>query len=163
MGCEEDRDAALAQAIDQLMDVPGSRRVQAGGRLIEEQDLRVTEQRAGQGNPLAKALGQGAARVIGAPGQPDRLEGLPLQIALGRGKVKVGGGTLPKSVMSSVTIEIVPRNWSLADFAARLRTFNLPVIGYIANERFKLDLRTIFAQQDDLVVDAIRATCAKTP
>ena len=92
----------------------------------------------------------------------DRLEGLPLQIAIGRGKVKVGGGTLPKSVMSSVTIEIVPRNCSLADFAARLRTFNPPVIGYIANERFKLDLRTIFAQQDDLVVDAIRATCAKT-
>jgi len=92
----------------------------------------------------------------------DRLEGLPLQIAIGRGKVKVGGGTLPKSVMSSVTIDIVPRNCSLADFAARLRTFNPPVIGYIANERFKLDLRTIFAQQDDLVVDAIRATCAKT-
>jgi len=92
----------------------------------------------------------------------DRLEGLPLQIAIGRGKVKVGGGTLPKSVMSSVTIDIVPRNCSLADFAARLRTFNPPVIGYIANERFKLDLRTIFPQQDDAVVEAIRATCAKT-
>ena len=92
----------------------------------------------------------------------DRLEGLPLQIAIGRGKVKVGGGTLPKSVMSSVTIDIVPRNCSLADFAARLRTFNPPVIGYIANERFKLDLRTIFRQQDDAVVEAIRATCAKT-
>ena len=92
----------------------------------------------------------------------DRFVGLPLQIAIGRGKVKVGGGTLPKSVMSSVTIDIVPRNCSLADFAARLRSFNPPVIGYIANERFKLDLRTIFAQQDDLVVDAIRATCAKT-
>src|SRR5204862_4787135 len=89
----------------------------------------------------------------------DRLEGLPLQIAISRGKVKVGGGTLPKSVMSSVTIDIVPGNCSLADFAARLRTFNPPVIGYIANERFKLDLRTIFAQQDDLVVDAVRATC----
>ena len=92
----------------------------------------------------------------------DRFVGLPLQIAIGRGKVKVGGGTLPKSVMSSVTIDIVPRNCSLADFAARLRTFNPPVIGCIANERFKLDLRTIFAHQDDLVVDAIRATCAKT-
>ena len=92
-----------------------------------------------------------------------RLENVSAQIRIGQGVVKVGGGTLPKSVMSSVTIDIVPRNCSLADFAARLRTFNLPVIGYIANERFKLDLRTIFAQQDDLVVDAIRATCAKTP
>ena len=90
-----------------------------------------------------------------------RLEGLPLGIAIGRGMVKVGGGTLPKSTMSSVTIDIVPGNCSLVDFAARLRAPNPPVIGYIANARFKLDLRTIFPQQDDAVVDAIRNACAK--
>jgi L-seryl-tRNA(Ser) seleniumtransferase len=91
-----------------------------------------------------------------------RLEGLPLRIAIGRGMVKVGGGTLPKSTMSSVTIDIVPGNCSLVDFAARLRASNPPIIGYIANVRFKLDLRTIFPQQDDAVVDAIRAACTKT-
>jgi L-seryl-tRNA(Ser) seleniumtransferase len=89
-----------------------------------------------------------------------RLEGLPLQIAIGRSAVKVGGGTLPKSVMASVTIDIVPENCSLADFAVRLRDYSPPVIGYIANERFKLDLRTIFPQQDDAVVDAIQTACA---
>ncbi len=89
-----------------------------------------------------------------------RLEGLPLGIAIGRGMVKVGGGTLPKSTMCSVTIDIVPRNCSLVDLAARFRASNPPVIGYIANARFKLDLRTIFPQQDDAVVDAIRAACA---
>jgi seryl-tRNA(Sec) selenium transferase len=88
------------------------------------------------------------------------LEGLPLQIAIGRSAVKVGGGTLPKSVMASVTIDIVPENCSLADFAVRLHGHSPPVIGYIANERFKLDLRTIFPQQDDAVVDEIRAACA---
>ena len=88
-----------------------------------------------------------------------RLEGLPLGIAIGRGMVKVGGGTLPKSTMCSVTIDIVPRNCSLVDLAARFRASNPPVIGYIANARFKLDLRTIFPQQDDAVVDAIRAAC----
>ena len=36
-----------------------------------------------------------------------------------------------------------------------------PVIGYIANDRFKLDLRTIFPHQDAAIVDAIRAACAK--
>jgi L-seryl-tRNA(Ser) seleniumtransferase len=89
-----------------------------------------------------------------------RLRNLPLQIAIGRGRAKVGGGTLPKSVMSSITIEIVPRHCSLGDFGARLRKASPPLIGYIANERFKLDLRTIFPHQDDLVVDAIRAACA---
>jgi len=91
-----------------------------------------------------------------------RLENVSAKVAIGRGTVKVGGGTLPKSTVSSVTIDIVPRNCSLADLAARLRNSRPPVIGHIANECFKLDLRTIFPHQDDLVVDAIRAACAKT-
>jgi L-seryl-tRNA(Ser) seleniumtransferase len=89
------------------------------------------------------------------------LSDLPLQIAIGRSTSKVGGGTLPKTTMSSVTIEIVPRHCSPSDLAARLRSTAPPVIGYIANDRFKLDLRTILPHQDDTVVDAIRAACAK--
>jgi len=91
-----------------------------------------------------------------------RLRGLPLQITIGRGAVKAGGGTLPRSMISSITIDIVPENCSVRDFATSLRTSVPPVVGYIANERFKLDLRTIFPHQDDAVVDAIRAACAAT-
>ena len=90
-----------------------------------------------------------------------RLEGLPGRIAIGRGRAKVGGGTLPRSTMWSFTIDIIPENCSLADFATRLRASNPPVIGYIADDQFKLDLRTIFPQQDDLVVDAICVACTK--
>ena len=91
-----------------------------------------------------------------------RLRGLPLQITIGRGAVKAGGGTLPRSMISSITIDIVPENCSVRDFATSLRTSVPPVVGYIANERFKLDLRTIFPHQDDAVVDAIRSACAGT-
>jgi len=87
------------------------------------------------------------------------LKRLPLKIAIGCGKAKAGGGTLPKSNLSSVTIDIIPKNPSLADFAATLRASNPPVIGYIADGRFKLDLRTIFPQQDDLIIQAISAAC----
>src|SRR5947208_3715932 len=90
-----------------------------------------------------------------------RLQELPLKIAIGCGKAKVGGGTLSKSNLSSVTIDITPKNPSLADFAATLRASSPPVIGYIANGRFKLDLRTILPRQDALVVEAIRAAYAK--
>ena len=34
------------------------------------------------------------------------------------------------------------------------------MIGYIADGRFKLDLRTIFPHQDNLVVEAVRVACA---
>jgi L-seryl-tRNA(Ser) seleniumtransferase len=89
------------------------------------------------------------------------LQELPLKIAVGCGRAKAGGGALPKSDLSSVTIDIIPKNSSLADFAAALRASNPPVIGYIADGRFKLDLRTIFPQQDSLVVEAIRTGCSE--
>jgi len=91
-----------------------------------------------------------------------RLQGLPLQISVGRGKAKVGGGTLPRSIMSSITIDIVPRNSSLSDLARKLRASDPPIVGYIADDRFKLDLRTVFPEQDDLLVDAIRAACTQS-
>ena len=68
VGGEEDRDAALAEVVDQVVDVAGGGGVQAGGRLVEEQHLRVAEQRPGQGDPLAQALGQGAACIVGPVG-----------------------------------------------------------------------------------------------
>jgi L-seryl-tRNA(Ser) seleniumtransferase len=89
-----------------------------------------------------------------------QLQGLPLRAAVGRGLAKAGGGALPKSNMPSVTIDLVPENSSLADFAATLRAGNPPVIGYIANRRLKLDLRTIFSHQDHIVIQAIRAAVA---
>ena len=89
------------------------------------------------------------------------LADLPLKIAIGRGRAKTGGGTLPKSNVPSVTIEFVPRDSSPVEFAASLRASNPPVIGYIADDRFKLDLRTIFPHQDELVVEAIRAASSR--
>jgi L-seryl-tRNA(Ser) seleniumtransferase len=89
------------------------------------------------------------------------LADLPLKIAIGRGKAKTGGGTLPKSNVPSVTIDFIPTDRSLADFGANLRASTPPVIGYIADNRFKLDLRTIFPAQDESVINAARAACTK--
>jgi len=44
-----------------------------------------------------------------------------LQVAVASSVAKVGGGTLPRSKMPSVTIEIVPGNCSPLEFASRLR------------------------------------------
>ena len=90
-----------------------------------------------------------------------RLADLPMKIAIGRSKAKTGGGTLPKSNVPSVTIDFLPTVWSLIEFAASLRASNPPVIGYIADDRFKLDLRTIFPEQDESVINAARAACTK--
>jgi L-seryl-tRNA(Ser) seleniumtransferase len=88
-----------------------------------------------------------------------RLQGLPVKITIGSGTSKIGGGALPKSIVPSITIDFLPEELSLQDFARALRRSAPPVIGYIGDGRFKLDLRTIFSHQDDLVVDAIRTAC----
>jgi L-seryl-tRNA(Ser) seleniumtransferase len=89
------------------------------------------------------------------------LADLPMKITIARGRARIGGGTLPKSNVPSVTIDFLPSHSSLAEFAASLRASNPPVIGYIADNKFKLDLRTIFPQQDASVISAARAACTK--
>ena len=88
-----------------------------------------------------------------------RLQGLPARITIGIGTGKVGGGTLPRSIIPSITIDVLPERCSVEVFARMLRSSAPPVIGYVNDGRFKLDLRTIFSHQDDLVVDAIRTAC----
>jgi L-seryl-tRNA(Ser) seleniumtransferase len=92
-----------------------------------------------------------------------RLRGLPMQITVGRGNASVGGGSLARSVLPSVTLDILPEHSSVNEFATNMRRSSPPVIGYIANGSFKLDLRTIFPSQDDSVVDAIRVASAAAP
>jgi len=69
--------------------------------------------------------------------------------------------TMRDGAAALIRFSLAAKNSSLADFAATLRASNPPVIGYIADSRFKLDLRTIFPRQDDVVIRAISAACAK--
>jgi L-seryl-tRNA(Ser) seleniumtransferase len=90
-----------------------------------------------------------------------QLNGLPAKVTVGKGHSQIGGGTMPRSAVPSVTLEIIPQQTSVVEFATRLRLpkTGLPVIGYVSHGRFKLDLRTIFASQDVHVVEAIRNAC----
>src|SRR5881398_2999827 len=73
---------------------------------------------------------------------------LPLHTAISEGKAQIGGGSLPRAVIPSVTLDLRPNKISVEDFAARLRCASPPIVGYIAGGKFKLDLRTIFPRQD---------------
>jgi L-seryl-tRNA(Ser) seleniumtransferase len=88
------------------------------------------------------------------------LDGLPLAARVGPGRAQVGGGTLPRSVMPSLTIDLAHRTLKPQEMAARLREQTIPLIGYITRGTLKLDLRTIFPRQDRDVVSAIRAASA---
>jgi L-seryl-tRNA(Ser) seleniumtransferase len=83
-----------------------------------------------------------------------QLQDVPLQIKTGSGTSQVGGGSLPKSAIPSVTLDVLnpPK-----DLGERLRRAAIPVIGYLSAGTFKLDLRTIFPRQDEQLIAAIRA------
>ena len=86
------------------------------------------------------------------------LAGLPLDAGVGDSEARVGGGTLPRAKLPSLTIDLRPTGeWTLALLAARLRAGAPPVIGYVSGDRFRLDLRTVFASQDPTLTGAIRA------
>ncbi len=85
------------------------------------------------------------------------LQGLPLTAAVGKGDAQVGGGTLPRSVIPSVTLDLSHPILKPQEMAARLREHSTPIIGYVARGKLKLDLRTIFPSQDIEVIQAIRA------
>jgi L-seryl-tRNA(Ser) seleniumtransferase len=87
------------------------------------------------------------------------LAGLPVQASVGAGRAQVGGGTLPRSVIASVTVDLVHRTLKPQELAARLRDHGARVIGYISGGKFKLDLRTVFPRQDVELLGAIREVC----
>jgi L-seryl-tRNA(Ser) seleniumtransferase len=80
-----------------------------------------------------------------------------LAVGIGSGKSQVGGGTLPRSALDSITLDVTHSRMAPQELAARLRGHAPPLIGYLARGKFKLDLRTIFPSQDEEVILALRS------
>jgi L-seryl-tRNA(Ser) seleniumtransferase len=92
----------------------------------------------------------------------ERLSALPLTARLVESKTEIGGGALPRSAIHSVALEISSSEFSPNELAMRLRQQNPAIVGFVARGRFNLDLRTIFPEQDDLVVAAL-TRCLRKP
>jgi L-seryl-tRNA(Ser) seleniumtransferase len=86
------------------------------------------------------------------------LNGLPLKAAVGKGRAQIGGGALPRSIVPSTTLDITHNKFKPQDLAARLRSHTPPIVGYIERGQLKLDLRTVFPDQDTEIVAALRAS-----
>ena len=96
-----------------------------------------------------------ADRIVAA------LAGRSLDLRVAYGRAQIGGGTLPRSVLPSVTIEVRHSRLGAQALAARLREQPEPVIAYIGRGAIKLDLRTIFPRQDAAVIQALLAASAE--
>ena len=69
----------------------------------------------------------------------------------------VGGGSLPDQQLPTWVIQVRPAALSDADFAQRLRTGEPAVLGRLRADQLLLDVRTVFPDQTDDLVQAIQA------
>jgi L-seryl-tRNA(Ser) seleniumtransferase len=92
-----------------------------------------------------------AERILGA------LQAGPLRLRIGDGGAQIGGGTLPRSVLPSVIVEVSHPTRRAQALAALLRSQPEPVIAYVGRGVLKLDLRTVFPHQDAAVIRALLA------
>ena len=74
MRAEQDRLAALAELQDQVLDLPGADRVEARGRFVEDQQIRIVDERLGEADAARHALGEFAERPVGHVRQTDHLQ-----------------------------------------------------------------------------------------
>jgi L-seryl-tRNA(Ser) seleniumtransferase len=88
------------------------------------------------------------------------LDSLAIAARVGTGRAQIGGGTLPRSAVPSITLDLTHATLTAQQLVGRLREQPIPIVGYIARGIVKLDLRTIFPRQDRDVVTALRAVSA---
>ena len=60
---------------------------------------------------------------------------------------------MPKAEIPSVALDLLPRNMGLPKFAKLLREGRMPLMGYVADDRYRIDLRTVFPEQDKIVLE----------
>ena len=81
----------------------------------------------------------------------------PLKLRVVETKGELGGGTLPRSILHSIALEITSPTLSPNELAARLRLGNPAIVGYVVRGKFRIDLRTVFPAQDEAVRRALAA------
>ncbi len=96
-------------------------RVETGGRLVEEEHLRVTEEARGQVEPPAHAARVGLHGAVCGLGEPE-----PLQHGVGAG----AGGGPPQVQQAADQIEVLPRGDVLVD--GRVLAGHADQVAYLA-------------------------------
>jgi len=88
----------------------------------------------------------------------ERLKGSgEFEVSLIDSIARCGGGTMPKAEIPSLALELKPGKMSVTRLALLLRQCELPVMGYIAEDSYRIDLRTVFPEQDALLVGNLLA------
>lgn len=76
-------------------------------------------------------------------------------IGISREKARVGGGSLPLVLLSSVQVFLEPKKTSIAIVVKRLRQANPPVLARVKKNRILFDMRSLREEDDGLLVKTL--------
>ena len=71
----------------------------------------------------------------------------------------VGGGALPLTELPGFALALSPRDLSCEELALRLRAGRPAVVGRLQEGRLLLNLRTVFAEEEEALVKAVLCAC----
>lgn len=80
---------------------------------------------------------------------------LDINIKIEDGFSQVGGGSMPVEVMKTKVISIVPNNLSVSKLEKQMRLSDSHIIGKIYDNKYILDIRTIFDDEFDIIANEI--------
>jgi len=92
-----------------------------------------------------------AEAVAAKSGSPE------LTVEMIDGESVIGGGAAPSAVLPTKLLAVTRDGLSADEISARLRASEPPVIARVEEGRVLLDLRTVFPEQDENVIAALRA------
>jgi L-seryl-tRNA(Ser) seleniumtransferase len=92
-----------------------------------------------------------------AEGVAGKVDSAKLKLEIIDGESVIGGGAAPSAVLPTRLLAVTGNVLSADEISARLRASEPPVIARVEEGRVLLDLRTVFPDQDENVVAALRA------
>jgi len=80
-----------------------------------------------------------------------------LKVEIIDGESVIGGGAAPSAVLPTRLLAVSREGLSADEISARLRASEPPVVARVEEGRVLFDLRTVFPEQDEKVMAALRA------
>jgi L-seryl-tRNA(Ser) seleniumtransferase len=89
------------------------------------------------------------------------LKSTQLVLELIDGESVIGGGAAPSAVLPTRLLGLACAGVSADQLAERLRAFDPPIVARVEEGRVLLDLRTVFPEQDEVVIHALQRIARK--
>lgn len=79
-----------------------------------------------------------------------------IQVTIEKSTAQIGSGSLPVETLPSLAVSLHSRQTSAEALATHFRTQSIPVIGRVGDERLRFDVRTVFEQELEWIVEAAK-------